>query len=74
MRYYDVCPRCGGLDTLSATEERVTCRCGWSLTTDEYGFFHEPTGRVRTASDWEQIQLVDYHARFARGDFRTRTA
>ena len=45
IRYYDTCPRCGGLDTLTATEERVKCSCGWELTMDEYGFFHEPDGK-----------------------------
>ena len=69
IRYYDTCPACGGLDTLAATEERVKCSCGWELTMDEYGFFHEPTGRVHTAYDWEQVQLGNYHARFERGDF-----
>lgn len=69
IRYYDTCPVCGGLDTLSATEERVTCSCGWSLTMDEYGFFHEPSGRIRTAADWEELQLASYRARFERGEF-----
>ena len=69
IRYYDTCPRCGGLDTLTATEERVQCSCGWQLTMDEYGFFHEPEGKIRTASDWEKLQLGNYRSRFGRGDF-----
>ena len=68
-RYYNTCPACGGADTLTATQERVRCSCGWTLTMDEYGFFHEPTGKIRTAWDWEQLQLANYHARFERGDF-----
>ena len=69
IRYYDTCPRCGGLDTLAATEERVQCSCGWQLTMDEYGFFHEPEGKIRTASDWEKLQLGNYRSHFGRGDF-----
>lgn len=68
-RYYDTCPHCGGLDTLTATEECVKCSCGWQLTLDKYGFFHEPDGKIHTAADWEEIQLANYHARFERGDF-----
>lgn len=67
-RYYDTCPRCGGLDTLTATEQRVTCSCGWTLTMDKYGFFHEPEGKIRTAYDWEQLQLKNYRERFSRGE------
>lgn len=69
IRYYDTCPRCGGVDTLTATEERVTCSCGWELTMDGYGFFHEPEGKIRTAADWEELQLANYRARFERGEF-----
>ncbi len=69
IRYYDTCPRCGGVDTLSSSEERVKCECGWTLTLDEYGFFHEPEGKIRTAGDWEDMQLANYHARFERGEF-----
>lgn len=68
IRYYDTCPRCGGLDTLTATEERVKCSCGWELTMDEYGFFHEPDGKIRTALDWEKLQLANYRERFERGE------
>lgn len=69
IRYYDTCPRCGGVDTLSASEERVVCSCGWSLSMDEYGFFHEPEGVIRTAADWEALQLKNYRERFDLGEF-----
>ncbi len=68
IRSYNTCPACGEMDTLSATEERVTCRCGWELTMDEYGFFHETTGKIATAADWEEIQLENYHRRFSSGE------
>ena len=71
IRYYDTCPRCGGIDTLTADEQRVKCSCGWELTMDEYGFFHEPEGKIRTAADWEQLQLANYRERFERGEVIT---
>ena len=41
-RYYDVFPRCRGVDTLEAEGEGMTVRCrecGCELTMDELGFF-----------------------------------
>lgn len=73
IRYYNTCPACGGMDTLSADEERVRCSCGWELTMDEYGFFHEPLGKIRTAADWEELQLENYRERFERGEVITES-
>ncbi len=71
-RYYDVCPRCHGLDCLAAQGEGMTVRCrgcGYELTMDECGFFHGEGGLVRSCADWESIQLAEYHSRFERGEF-----
>ena len=73
-RYYDVCPRCHGLDCLGVEGEGMTvkCRgCGYELTMDSCGFFHGEGDIVRTCADWEEIQLREYRERFERGEFFT---
>ena len=70
-RYYDVCPRCRGVDTLEAEGEGMTVRCrecGCELTKDELGFFHGHEG-LRSCLDWEEIQLETYRKRFENGEF-----
>ena len=70
-RYYDVCPRCRGVDTLEAEGEGMTVRCrecGCELTMDELGFFHGHEG-LRSCLDWEEIQLETYRKRFENGEF-----
>lgn len=71
-RYYDVCPHCHSVDRLKVEGEGMTVKCGecgHELTMDEYGFFHDSDGLVRTCLDWEKIQLDTYRERFERGEY-----
>ena len=71
-RYYDVCPKCRGLDTLSVEGEGMVIKCsacGYELRMDDCGFFHGEGDIVRSCPDWEAIQLGEYRKRFGAGDF-----
>ncbi len=68
-RYYDVCPRCGGIDTLKAEGMSVRCTCGYEMTCDDYGFFHASPQLISTAQDWEAVQLDAYRREFEAGHF-----
>ena len=69
-RYYDVCPHCGGIDTLRAEGMEARCgSCGYLLRCDEYGFFHGSPQLISTVQDWEQLQLETYRREFEAGRF-----
>ena len=72
IRYYDVCPGCRGVDTLSPAGEGMSVKCsacGYELTMDSCGFFHGEGDIVSTCAGWEELQLAEYRARFERGEF-----
>lgn len=51
-----VCPKCGGLGTMSSKDNTVFCReCGMNAFVGEYGFF-EKGARFETVADWERWQ------------------
>lgn len=71
-RYYDVCPRCHSVDRITVEGEGMSAKCaecGYEVRMDEYGFFHDGEGLVRTCVDWERIQLEVYRERFERGEY-----
>lgn len=69
-RYYDVCPHCGGIDTLRAEGMEARCgSCGYLLRCDEYGFFHGSPQLISTVQDWEELQLETYRREFEAGRF-----
>lgn len=43
-----VCPSCHAIDTLHSNDDQFSCRCGYSVTIDVYGFFH-PQGEKSEA-------------------------
>ena len=68
--YYDVCPHCGGIDTLRAEGMEARCgSCGYLLRCDEYGFFHGSPQLISTVQDWEELQLETYRREFEAGRF-----
>lgn len=68
-QYYDVCPRCHSVDTLSAKGMKITCRCGFRMRMDAFGFLHSDPQIVSTLPQWENLQLCEYRRRFEQGDF-----
>ncbi len=70
-RYYDVCPKCGCVDTLSAKGMTVECTCGYKMHMDELGFLHGMPQIVGTAAEWEAVQTEVYLKAFREGRFFT---
>ncbi len=51
-----LCPRCHGIDTLRSEGDRFSCACGFSVTLDEYGFFHGEDLPFETPLAWDKWQ------------------
>jgi 1-acyl-sn-glycerol-3-phosphate acyltransferase len=53
------CPKCEGLESMTSLNDIYTCRCGYSVKYNEYGFFEENgSGEVLydNVNDWNDYQ------------------
>ncbi len=63
-RYYNVCPKCKGIDTLISNGDTVACSCGYSMSIDKYFYYHSEEQIVSTYPEWESLMLGVYKERF----------
>jgi len=54
-----LCPRCHGIDTLHSRGDRFFCRCGLSMTMDEFGFFQGEDLPFATPLAWDRWQTQE---------------
>lgn len=67
QRYYNVCPKCRSLDTITTSGKKIFCTCGYSFDMDDYGYFHGENLGFDTALGWEKIMLEEYERHFNQG-------
>lgn len=69
-RYYDVCPFCHGVDTLSTNGDTIKCNnCGYEMRYDEYGYLFATPSVVKTVKEWEVLQTGVYVGLFEKNVF-----
>jgi len=63
-RYYNVCPKCHKIDTLTSKNNTVTCSCGYKISIDEYGLLHGENLAFNTFLGWEDLMKKVYAEKF----------
>lgn len=51
-----LCPKCGGLDTMVSRGDTLSCRCGFSVTYDTYGFIRGEDAPFDNITHWDAWQ------------------
>lgn len=58
-----ICPKCNEIATLNSQDNIFSCKCGFAVTYNEYGFFEGPSLRFKNTLEWdtwqeEQLKLL----------------